>query len=118
MRAGTLRYPVRILKPSKTRDSFGAPLTSGPMDLEGASVVWIGFAAIDPMQARESDQLRQNLSEVFHTVRIRYFEGISPAMVIHVENDGRLLSILGVQDKSGRRQEWHISAKEVHGWKA
>lgn len=116
MRAGALRYPIVFYDPSKTDDTYGAPLTSGPKDLEGALPFLECWADIRPMRAQESDQFRQNLSEVFHEVRIRYFEGLHPGMVIWVQNDGRYLSVLGVMDPDGRRREMRVSAKEVPSW--
>jgi SPP1 family predicted phage head-tail adaptor len=106
---------VQLLEPPAIDDTFGAS-KSGPMDLGGASVFLKAYASIDPMTARESDQFRQNLSEVFHRVRIRYVEGVTSSMVILVENDKRLLAILAVTDQTGKREELVIQAKEIDAW--
>jgi SPP1 family predicted phage head-tail adaptor len=119
MRSGTLRFPVRFLKPPPVDNAYGEPTVTGPMDLEGATQFHRCWAAIEGLRTQEADVMARNLSEAIYDVRIRYVEGITPDMVIHVENDGRVFAILGVQDREGRRRELHINAKEVTGlWTA
>ncbi len=105
MKAGELRERVTIQeKGTVTRDATGAEVITW----SDVATVW---ADVSPLLGREFLEGRMAEAEVTTRIRIRYRDGIDPAMrVVHRSST---YDIVSVQHVRSRKQELVLMCREV-----
>lgn len=110
MQIGKLRERIEIQKKptSVTRDQFGAEVLSWlPV-----TTVWADVRSTDGTEQVESS-VDQVVATITHSVKIRYYSGLSPAM--RVVWRGKALQILSIVENDNRRRELILKCSEVVG---
>ena len=107
-RAGRLRYPAIIQKPTNSQDAIGGPQVAWSTHL----TVW-GALAPANSRWREAYVAQKETAEAHGVFEMRYqsSHGIDPTMRISV--DGRYLQIVAVRDPDGRKRDLHLVYREV-----
>lgn len=104
IQSGKLRFKIDIQSRATVQDSHGEPLPT-----------WTSFAnvraAVERSPGREIFASAQTGGRVPVVFRIRYIEGIRPAMRIVFH--GRVHNILSVVDQRGLKQELIILTEEL-----
>ncbi len=103
MRAGDMRHVVTLEIRSQQLDSAGQPVD-----------VWLFFAerraALERAPGREVWASAQRSGRVPTVFRLRYLDGVTPAMrLLHA---GKVFDILSAIDQAGRGEELLITAEE------
>jgi SPP1 family predicted phage head-tail adaptor len=80
VRAGDLRHPIQIVKPTLAQDSAGG------WEIDQAGVFANVWAAIEPLTGRELFAAQQKVSEVTHKITIRYTPGVLASMNVWFED--------------------------------
>jgi SPP1 family predicted phage head-tail adaptor len=109
---GALRHRVSIETVSTFQDAYGqtgealAESTTTPF-----ATVWGEVADLSGSEPLSAEQLH---SQITTRITIRFYPGISPAMLARVSMDQRTrtFDILAVRDPDGRRYILELDAKE------
>lgn len=107
MNPGKLRHRVTLQEYKEVLDQYGTPIDQGWQDV---ATVW---ASVEPIQGREYIQLQNTQSELTTRVRIRYRQGITPA--IRVLYGTRVFDIQSVIDFEERHIELQLMCIERVG---
>lgn len=105
MKAGMLRTPVVLQRPSRAESSaFGDGFT---VTHTSAATV---YADARPVSGDERDREGLHVSERFWKIRIRHRTDVRTGW--RVSWDGRLVNLTRVEDPTGRKQELHLYGAE------
>lgn len=108
MRAGKLDTRIRIDRMSTTQDAAGAQVNT-----------WVAvayrWASVEPLVGREFLAAQQRGGKVQTRFRLRYYEGITPAMRIvwTIGAVTRYFDITDVQIVQGKKHEMIVMADEL-----
>ena len=103
MRAGDMRHSVRLELRTTLQDAAGEPLTTWNLFAERR-------AAVERSPGREVWASAQRSARVPTIFRLRYLDGVTPAMRLLF--DGKVYDILSAIDQAGRGEELLITAEE------
>lgn len=108
VRAGAMRHVVRIEVRSSTQDAAGEPVYA-----------WSTFAtvraAMQRATGRELFESQQRNGRVPTIFRIRYLDGVTPAMRLVLLSTNAVYDIISVVDEEGRREEMVLTTEEHVG---
>ena len=102
MRAGRLRYQVKIQSPQKDTSPGGGEVTWSDF-----ATVW---AAIEPLRGSEFFLSQQVNAEVTGKIVMRYLEGVKPDM--RILYGSRVFEIDSILDIAERHRELRLLVKE------
>lgn len=106
MRPGDLRHRITLQQKVETRDEFG-----------GVTETWQDVAtihaAIEPLKGREFFAAQQVQADTTGRIRIRYREGVVPAM--RAKFGARVYDLQSVINVDERNRELHLLVREVIG---
>lgn len=103
LNAGQMRHQVRLEQRVSTQDTAGEPTLSWALFAERR-------ASIERMAGRELWGAEQRLGRVPTIFRLRWFDGVSPAM--RLLWNGNVFDILSAIDPDGMSVELEVTALE------
>ena len=103
MRAGDMRHQVRLEERTTLQDAAGEPQLTWNLVAERR-------ASIERSPGREVWASAQRSGRVPTVFRLRYLDGVTPAMRLIF--DGKVYDILSAIDQAGRGEELLITAEE------
>ena len=104
MNAGYLRHRCWIKEPTHTVDGYGGKATTWGT----ACVCW---GSLEPLRGREWIESGLENSEVTGKFRMRYYDGITPAMRLYYSD--RTWEIVSVINPGERNRELELILKEL-----
>lgn len=105
LKAGDLRYPIKIVSLSTAKDSYGASTN------DWSNVVRSCRASFDPLLGKEYFAAEEQQSQVEVKFRTRYSKGINNTMRILFYSD--VYEILSAIDVGGQNKELLMYCKKV-----
>ena len=103
MQIGQLNKRIMLQKPVQVSDSMGGFTTTWTNYLNAWAAIW-------PWQAKEGEENKALLMNVFHRIRIRYRPNILPSY--RVLYDGRCFDIDSILDKEEKHEFLDLLCKE------
>lgn len=104
MQAGSLDKRITIERKEVSRDTYGAEV-----------IAWVpvlfAWAQVTPISGREFVEGRQLDEEVTTRIRMRYRQGVTPAM--RVTLTGHIYDIVYVQDTNLENRELVLTCREM-----
>lgn len=104
---GLLRHRIQVFAPADVPpgNTFNEPTAA-------RSLVATTWANIQALQGRELQAVQQTFADARFRIETQYLAGITTAMQI-LDDEGRTLNVLDVQDPYGIRDRLVIYASEV-----